>query len=166
MIRTESVFETWKAIREDTAKTVEEMPVTAFDTRPAPDVMTFRELALHVLNSSHAVMGMMLDGMQDFTQPEFRARLRDYLPAQPADGELAGALRARLDERLEQLRAQPPEFLAQIVTRFDGAQVTRLEFVQMMKEHELTHRSQMFVAARVAGVVPVTTRRRQQQQKK
>jgi hypothetical protein len=30
-----------------------------------------------------------------------------------------------------------------MIARFDGQQVTRLEMVQTIKEHELTHRSQL-----------------------
>ena len=154
------------AIREDSAATVEEVPQEAFDTRPIPDVMTFRELAQHILNSSEAVTGMLLDGREDFTTPDTRPKMREYFPAAPADGELARALRSVFAARLEQLKTQTPEWFAQIVTRFDGQKLTRLEFIQMMKEHELTHRSQMFIVARMQGVVPVTTRRRQQLLKK
>jgi uncharacterized damage-inducible protein DinB len=46
------------------------------------------------------------------------------------------------------------------MTRFDGQQVTRLEMLQFVKEHELTHRSQLFMYQRLKGIVPVTTRRR------
>jgi uncharacterized damage-inducible protein DinB len=38
--------------------------------------------------------------------------------------------------------------------------VTRLEMVQTIKEHELTHRSQLFMYLRLKGIVPATTRRR------
>jgi uncharacterized damage-inducible protein DinB len=42
----------------------------------------------------------------------------------------------------------------------DGQQVTRLEMIQTAKEHELTHRAQLFLYLRLKGIVPVTTRRR------
>jgi uncharacterized damage-inducible protein DinB len=58
------------------------------------------------------------------------------------------------------LAAQPAEFFAQIITRFDGQKVTRLEMLQAIKEHELTHRSLMFLCLRLKGIVPSTTRRR------
>ena len=51
-------------------------------------------------------------------------------------------------------------FRARIVTRFDGQKVTRLEMVQTIKEHELTHRAQLFLYLRLKGLVPATTRRR------
>ena len=37
-----------------------------------------------------------------------------------------------------ELAAQPPEFYSGIITRVDGARVTRLEMLQFVKEHELT----------------------------
>jgi uncharacterized damage-inducible protein DinB len=47
-----------------------------------------------------------------------------------------------------------------MVTRFDGQRVTRLEMIQTIKEHELTHRAQLFLYLRLKGIVPATTRRR------
>ena len=74
------------------------------------------------------------------------------------------ALAAQLDAVLEadavKLAAANPAFYAEMMTRFDGAAVTRLEMLQFAKEHELTHRSQMFMYLRLQGVVPPTTRRR------
>ena len=45
------------------------------------------------------------------------------------------------------------------VTR-NGVTLTRLEMLQSLKEHELTHRAQLFLYLRMKGIVPATTRRR------
>jgi uncharacterized damage-inducible protein DinB len=82
------------------------------------------------------------------------------LPANASPAELAGALRETLDERIRELSAQSPEFFSRIVTRFDGQRLTRLEMVQAIKEHELTHRTQLFICLRLKGITPSTTRRR------
>jgi uncharacterized damage-inducible protein DinB len=73
---------------------------------------------------------------------------------------LAARLRESVEEHSEKLTAKPAEFFSGFVTRPDGQQVTRLEFVQWIKEHELTHRQQLFMYLRLKGIVPVTTRRR------
>ena len=65
-----------------------------------------------------------------------------------------------MEQRSAALAAQSPEFFAQIVTRMDGQRVTRLELLTMIKEHELTHRAQLFLYLRMKGLVPATTRRR------
>jgi uncharacterized damage-inducible protein DinB len=67
-------------------------------------------------------------------------------------------------QRTAQLAAQSPEFFAGMITRFDGQRVTRLEMVQFIKEHELTHRAQLFMYLRLKGIVPATTRRRMAKQ--
>ena len=138
------------------------MPAAQSAFQPTPDLMKYRDLAVHILNAGHGIAMMLLNGETDFSAPGFRERLRGhFLEVSALD---AGALAAQLDAVIEadsvQLAAASPEFYAQMMTRFDGAAVTRLEMLQFAKEHELTHRSQMFMYLRLQGVVPPTTRRR------
>ena len=163
MVRVDTVLNSWKAVREDTALAVEEFPTEDFDYRPVADVMSFRELGRHILEAGHALSGLLLAGTDNFTGPGFRGLLDQHiaeLPAHDTPAELAAALRAEVDSRCEQLSAQTREFFSGMITRFDGQQVTRLEMLQTIKEHELTHRSQMFMYLRLKGLVPATTRRR------
>jgi len=167
MVRVEHVLDSWKAVRQDTAAAVEEFPAADFDFRPAPDVMTFREAARHILDAGDGLTGMLLSGEDDFTKPGFRERMKDHmrkLAADAAPAELARALNESVEQRTAELATRPPEFYAHIVTRFDGQRVTRLEMLQMVKEHELTHRAQLFLCLRMKGLVPATTRRRMAQQ--
>jgi uncharacterized damage-inducible protein DinB len=164
MVRTQTVLDSWRSIRADTAQAVEEYPAADFDYRLAPDVMSFREIARHVLEASHALMGLLLERVDNMAIPEFRQRLKPHVPALPDQlepAQLAAELRSCLDQRLAQLAAQPPEFFSQIITNFLGQQVTRLEMIQFVKEHELAHRALLFLYLRLKGIVPVTTRRRQ-----
>ena len=163
MIRVEQVLDSWRTIRQDTAAAVEDFPAGEMDYRPTPEVSTFREIARHVLDSSDGLVGLLLSGDVDLTAGNFRERLKPRLRALPADGgatELANALRDSMAQIYGQLAAQPPEFFDTMMTRFDGQRVTRLEMVQYVKEHELTHRAQLFMYLRLKGIVPATTRRR------
>jgi uncharacterized damage-inducible protein DinB len=167
MIRVEHVIDSWKAVRQDTAAAVEDFPEAEFDFRPAPDVMTFREAARHVLDASDGLTGLLLAGEDNFATPGFRDRMKYHMRALPADaggGALASALRESVEQRATAFAAQPAEFFAQMVTRFDGQRVTRLEMLDMIKEHEMTHRAHMFLCLRMKGIVPATTRRRLAQQ--
>ena len=168
MIRVEQVLDSWRTIRQDTAAAVEDFPAGELDYRPTPEVSTFREIARHVLDASDGLTGLLLAGDEDFTG-DFRKRMermKPYLRAlPPAEGaadatELAKALRESVAQRTAELAAQSPEFFAHLITRMDGQQVTRLEMVQTIKEHELTHRAQLFMYLRLKGIVPATTRRR------
>ncbi len=157
------MLDSWKTIRQDTAQSVEDFPAAEMNFKPVDGVMSFGEIAHHILVSSHGITGMLLDGVDNMATPQFRETIMKYaagLPGpQDAQG-LARALRESLEQRTAQLAAQPAEFLAHIVTRFDGQRVTRLEMLQMSKEHELTHRAQLFMYLRLKGIVPATTRRR------
>lgn len=167
MVRLEHVLDSWKAVRQDTIAAVEEFPAGEFGFRPCPDVMTFGEIACHILQAGHALTGMLLSGEESFASPDFRAKLAPHLPDVPSDAtpaQLAAALRDSIDARTAELAPRPADFFAHIVTRMDGQKVTRLEMIQMVKEHELTHRAHLFLYMRMKGLVPATTRRRMAQQ--
>lgn len=158
------MLDSWRTVRQDTAQAVEDFPQGELDFRPVPELATFREIARHILEAGHALTGLMLDGVENLAVPEFREMLKKYASALPENadaGALAEALRCSSEARHAELCRQTPEFFSKIITRFDGQQVTRLEMIQFVKEHELTHRAQLFVYLRLNGVVPVTTRRRQ-----
>ena len=163
MIRTEHVLHSWRTIREDTIAAVEDFPAKEFDFRATPEMQTFGEIARHILQASEGLTGMLLAGEEDFTVPDFRQRLMRHIGDLAPDAgvaDLAAALRESLDRRLAELAAKPADFMAHEITRFDGQRLTRLEMVQSIKEHELTHRAQLFVYLRLKSIVPATTRRR------
>jgi uncharacterized damage-inducible protein DinB len=162
MVRLEQVLESWKTIRRDTAGAVEDFPAGDLDYRPTPEVATFREIARHILDASHGLTGMLIAGEPVFGGSDFRDRMRPHFRQLPNDlsrQELAAALRESVEQRTVELAAKSPEFYAETVTRF-GDVVTRLEMLQFVKEHELTHRQQLFMYLRLKGIVPATTRRR------
>jgi uncharacterized damage-inducible protein DinB len=150
-------------VREDTALAVEEFPATELDFKPTPDLDSFRQIALHILNAGNALAGMLLAGEKTMTGPDFREKMRKYfvsLPGEVDAGTLASELRKALDGPLEALAQKSPGWYAETMTRMDGLQATRMEMLQFVKEHELTHRSQLYTYMRLKGLVPATTRRR------
>ena len=161
MVRLEQVLDSWKTVREDTVQAVEDFPADDFDFRPAPDLMTFGQLARHILDAGDGLTGLLLSGDDNFATPDFREKMtRQLRHVEPGPAALAAALRESVAERTARLAALPADFFAHIIIRFDGSRVTRLEMLQMIKEHELTHRATMFVYMRMKGLVPATTRRR------
>ena len=166
MVRLENVLDSWKAVRADTAQTVEDFPALELDFRPLPELMSFREISRHILDAGLALTASLMDGVEDYSVPGIREQFGKYFAPLPADAEagaLAAELRRAVEESCGRLAAQPPEFWSRIITRMDRQKVTRLEMLQFVKEHELTHRSQMFLYLRMKGIVPPTTRRRQAQ---
>lgn len=169
MVRTQTVLDSWKVVRQDTIHAVNEFPASSFDEHPIPDVMSFREIARHILDVGYVLTGVLLDGIDNLATPDFRQMRQKYIHPLPADAQpdaLAGALEESLNTRTAELALRSPEFFAREITRFDGQRVTRLELLQFAKEHELEHRSQLFVLLRLRGIVPSTTRRRRAAQAK
>lgn len=165
MIRVEAFFDTWKAIRQDTAQAVEDFPPEEFDFKPVPELMSFREIARHILDAGHALTGVLNDGFEDLAS--CRQLFKDYavpLAADAGPAALAAALRDSLALRASQTLQKPPEFFSGLINRMDGQRVTRLEMLQFIKEHEVAHRAQLFLYLRLKGIVPATTRRRQAKQ--
>ena len=163
MVRLENVLASWKTVRQDTAQAVEDCPAGELDFKPTPDLDSFRQIALNVLNAGNGLSGLLLDGEENLSGPEFREKMKKHFSAIPAEADaaaLAAELRAAVEPKIDALAKQTPEWYAQMVTRVDGQKVTRLEMLQFVKEHELTHRAQLFMYLRLQGVVPVTTRRR------
>ena len=126
------------------------------------DVLLTVEMLSHAFNKNmgHAIL---IAGDDDFTTPDFREKMKSHMRKLAADGgapELAAALRESVEQRTAAFAAQPAAFWDHYITRFDGQRVTRLEMMQMIKEHEMTHRAHMFLCLRMKGIVPATTRRR------
>src|SRR5450755_1432171 len=110
--------------------------------------MTFREIARHILNAGHALTGILLDGTTNLAVPESREMLKEHstgISSEATQPELAAALRRVLDERIAELSRREPAFFTEEITRFDGMRLTRLEMLQTVKEHELTHLSRLFM---------------------
>jgi len=163
MIRLDTILNSWKTVREDTAQAVEDFSTQALDYKPSADLMSFGEIAQHILQAGHALTGLMLDGVENMATPEFRQMMGKYvaeLPKTDGPGALASELRSRFESDAAKLASKPADFFSAEITRFDGQRVTRLEMLQMIKEHELTHRQQLFTYLRLKGIVPPTTRRR------
>jgi uncharacterized damage-inducible protein DinB len=163
MVRLEQVLDSWRAVRRDTAQAVLDMPGGDLGFQPTPELMTFGQIARHVLDAGQALVGLLMDGVEDWSTPGFRESMKKYfstLEERATPDQLAAELNASVDRACQALAGRPGEFYAGMMTRFDGQRVTRLEMLQFTKEHELTHRSQMFVYLRLKGAVPPTTRRR------
>jgi len=164
MVRLDSILSSWKSVREDTAQAVDDFAPYKLDFKPCADLMSFGEIARHILGAGYGLTGVLLDGEENLATPEFREKIGKHvaeLPKTEDAGALAAELRSAMDRRAAELAAQPPEFYAGEIIRMDGQRVTRLEMLQFIKEHELTHRQQLFMYLRLNGVVPPTTRRRQ-----
>src|SRR4051812_46384494 len=130
MVRTETVLDSWKSVRQDTAQAVLDFPASELDFKATPDLMSFGELARHILDAGHALSGMLLDGVDNLATPQFREMVAKYKPQLPEKLDataLAAELGNSVETRTREFAAKDAAFFAGIITRFDGQRVTRLE---------------------------------------
>jgi uncharacterized damage-inducible protein DinB len=163
MVRVQFVLDSWKTVRKDVAAAVREFPPDAFNETPVEGVDSFGVIANHILNAGNAFPGILMTGIESLQTPDFREKMKPHMYDLAKDAtpeQLAEALEKSIEDRTAQLASQPDEFFTHEITRFDGLRLTRLEMLQFVKEHELTHRSQLFMLMRLKGIVPPTTRRR------
>jgi uncharacterized damage-inducible protein DinB len=163
MVRIESFLNNWRAAREDAAQAVLDMPADKLNFTPQSDLMSFRANAEHIIIVGQGIPAMLLAGETDFSAPDFREKLGKLVSPVPKNAtaaDLAGLMRSRLEETAALLVAQPAEFHASLMKKWDGVEMTRLEMLQFVKEHEIAHRMQLFIYLRMNGVVPPTTRRK------
>jgi uncharacterized damage-inducible protein DinB len=163
MVRVQFVLDSWKTVRKDVVGAVREFPVDSLDEKPVEGVDSFRVIANHILNAGHAFPGILMAGVDNLQTPDFREKMKPHmygLPDTATAEELAAALEKSIEDRTAALASQPEDFFTSEITRFDGMRLTRLEMIQFVKEHELTHRSQLFMLMRLKKMVPPTTRRR------
>src|SRR5438552_17287010 len=109
MVRTETVLDSWKSIRQDTAQAVEDYPAADFDFKSTPDLVSFGELGRHVLDAGHALAGMLLDGVDNLATPQFREMIGKYKPQLPEKidpATLAAELRKSVETRTAELAAR------------------------------------------------------------
>ena len=88
-------------------------------------------------------------------KPEGRERFRPVFDFGNTIAETAACLLVEM-ERREVI----PTLISWLPDDGDRRGHRALEMLQFLKEHELTHRAQLFLYLRLKGIVPATTRRR------
>lgn len=121
---------------------------TDLRVRPAPESMSCGELLAHIVASRHFLRGVFAE-----TEPSVE------LFKVPVQTDSALALRSVLAETyrsvLAALDGAQDDWLEGMIAPFGPEwQMSRLDMAQLMLEHEIHHRGQLSVYARVAGKVP------------
>ena len=80
MVRLQTFLEQWKIARADAAQAVEDMPAGELDFKPQDDLMSFRDIAVHVIQAGRALSGLVLDSETDLSTLCREDRLWHVLP--------------------------------------------------------------------------------------
>jgi uncharacterized damage-inducible protein DinB len=143
---TETFLNTAAARFRATRRAIEAIPADQLDFRPTPDIMTARELAIHIIGNYGflaAGMGENRWSLESFSVPGSLGSTEQLLTAFDAVYE---GFRRQLDSF--------PDDGFQLVVKPFGVEQKISEMARDVAEHEIHHRGQLYVYLRLMGIKP------------
>ena len=158
----EEALEAWEHVRKGVLEEAENIPDERYDFRPADESRSVGELLLHIVASGLMMTGELGREDGDFTRqsyPEFLEEYAGHLPEAPEPDELRDLLTLTFAEGAARLRATGELRMLQMIARFDGLPGTRMAWLNHGIAHEMYHRGQLALYARLMELVPALTQR-------
>lgn len=158
----EETLEAWRDVREGLIEEVDNIRATRFDFRPAPEARSVRELVQHILEVAMMMTGELTRPDTDFHRAPWPELLGMYAGAAhdaQTKQELLALLESQLEDAEKRFRKCGELALLQFIRRFDGKEGTKLQWLHHGIAHEMYHRGQVAIYARLLGIEPALTRR-------
>jgi uncharacterized damage-inducible protein DinB len=158
----EETLEAWEYCRDGVIEEVENIGEEGFDYRPAPESRSVRELVRHIIESGLMAVGELTRPDGDFRRQDFPDFIHEYaghVAGVTDRGELLRMLQETQREGDRKFREAGELHMLQFIRRFDGQPGTRLAWLHHGIQHEMYHRGQLALYARLMGRVPALTQR-------
>ena len=130
-----------------TAKVLAAVPDSGHEYRPDPKSRTAWELATHLATGEIWFLDSIIKGSFDF-DPEAEKKMTGGFKN---IDDVVTFYKREVPERLKQLRAVPPEKLAQVVDFFGMMQQPNATFLGFANNHSIHHRGQLAAYLRAMG---------------
>jgi uncharacterized damage-inducible protein DinB len=156
----EETLQAWEYTRNGLIAEVENIAEAEFEFRPTPEVRSVAELVNHILEATRIATGELTRPDGDFTRQSYAEFVREYAGAPTEVGDeadLLSMLRSTWEEGDRRFREAGELFMLQFIRRFDGQPGTRLAWLNHHIDHEMYHRGQLALYARLLGRVPALT---------
>ena len=158
----EEALEAWTGVREGLIDELRGIPAGRYGFRPTPEMRSVSELAVHVLEAGAMMVGELTRADTNFKRmpfPRLIAKHAGKLSGLSGKQEIVRALRRQVDDGVSAFLAVGELHVLQLIERFDGKMGTRLAWLQHAIGHEMYHRGQVALYARLLGLEPALTRR-------
>ena len=158
----EEALESWEGARLGFIDEVRNIPAAHWDYRPASEVKSVRDLAVHILEVAMMMTGELTRGDTNFRRAPFPKLLKMYAgPAYKAKtrAELLKLLKTQLRDGQKEFRTAGELHMLQLIERIDGSKGTRMAWLFHGVDQEMYHRGQITVYARLLGIEPALTKR-------
>ena len=158
----ETLIETWKDVREGVIAEVSKIPADKFDFKATPDTRSVAEIVQHIIGTQALLVGEMCRPDTNLRRASFPELVKQYAPeaVSSSDKEALVALLASAQEAAAaKIREFGEEGLREETRRFEGKVTTKLGLLHFIYSHEMYHRGQLTVYARLLSVEPALTTR-------
>jgi len=158
---TESL-DNWRDVRMGAVEEIENIPAKHFDFRPTPDVRSVEDQVRHMLEVALMMTGELTRSDTDFRRapwPEVLAMYGGPLHQAVSRDDLLALMRTQLDDAVEAFEAAGEAHMMETITNFDGSRWTRMQWLHHGIGHEMYHRGQLTLYARLLGLVPALTQK-------
>lgn len=122
---------------------------------------TVAQLLQHLVESQKFLVGEACRPDTNLMRKSFAEQIKDYAPnvrdVEDKDG-ILNLLAAAMDDAEKELLGASEE-MKNMLTRFDGKQMSKLGFMSFAIAHEMYHRGQLTVYERLLGIEPKLTQR-------
>jgi len=158
----------FRTVRNNTLKIAEEIPEDKYGFRAAEGTRSIAQILIHISNLHRFQFAIhrdrQLTSMEGFNFMEFMGPLIASEQETMTKAQIIDRLRKAGDEYEGFLKGLSEEFLGQVITMPPGGSPpsrTRFDLVMAVKEHEMHHRGQLMLIARMLGITPHLTREAQ-----
>lgn len=155
----EEAIRQWETYRTGVIAELELIPEEQWDYRPSPGSRTVRALARHIMQAAVGFTNELLREDGAFARlfdPVAQEELRKTLPPAGNRGEIIEALRTTGAENARRLREAGEALAAQTMPSGKQTQ-SRLTALNFASGHEMYHRGQVAMLARLLGHKPALT---------
>jgi uncharacterized damage-inducible protein DinB len=147
-----------RAVRRNTILIAGDFPEAKFGFRAMPSTRSVAETLVHIAwlwTADHLMHDeLRLDSLEGFDFPALLAKSAQDEKQPRSKAEIIDLLRTQGDRCVRWVEALPAAMLAERVQLPGGGSVSRFEMLVGTKEHELQHRAQLTVLARLVGIAP------------
>jgi uncharacterized damage-inducible protein DinB len=158
----DTLFETWKDVRDGLIAEVSKIPADQFDFKATPETRSVAELVQHIIGTQAVLVGEMCRPDTNLRRAPFPELAKQYVAGLDSTKDKEGLLRllaSSQEAAVEKIRAFGEEGLYEETQRFDGKTTTKLGFLHFSYSHEMYHRGQLTVYERLLNIEPALTTR-------
>jgi uncharacterized damage-inducible protein DinB len=155
------LIESWQDVRGGLIEEASQIPAEQFSFRATPDTRSVAELLQHIAEAQKFLVGESCRADTNLMRQSFADHIKEYAPEcasiQDKNG-LLELLRTGMETSEASIRAAGQK-LQDSMRRFDGKEVSKLDFLQFAVSHEMYHRGQLTVYERLMSIEPALTQR-------